>query len=443
MRPRQRRIRPAQPAAGDRRVDSAVERPPQRLENQAPWHAGKWDSTVYNLIEKPRTIALRVEVTDNERHDPVAGVEVRLKGKFVEELKPRPDDVAASDVPKEQEFRLIATTGKDGVAIFALSWQKEYPWRAGLDEIEKVQTIEFRHPRYQFAQQECSFGRFLEVGQDKTTRMQDPKIFEAFEKAWAKEIDRPGVIFCLLELGTKFKVYENKSLDSEEFFQKIRDKDFGKVYAARRNMFTKGDAPQSLCGPYFIYPVSAVLQKKEATINIKVNGDTADENAAPSSGSSPQTPAPVNSDLEKGHQYYDQQKYDEAFRLFRKAAEAGDGKAINDFAWMFQHGLGTDTDPSEAAKWYRKSVDAGCSNGMYNLGLYQEGLGLKKDLRLAAQWYRKGADAGHPDAMFNLACAYSKGDGVAKDQEEAVKWLQKAADAGQEKAKQTLADLNK
>jgi hypothetical protein len=263
------------------------------------WYNGTWDSTIYNLMEHPRTVGVRIEVVDAETRLPVRGANVRVTGTYSEErVGMSGDDVGIPREPQEREFRLSATTGKDGVTVFALGWQKEYPWRSyfgehpprdykkgksgsytskrswirAVDDIEKAQKTEIRHPRYQYAETRLGFARFLDVGQQKKSSTQRPAIFDKFEKAWHAEIKRDNVKFYVLDLGKKFPDFGNKKSKRIEFFDKIRSEDYGKLYTKPQNWFSKGDHPQSLCGPYFVYLFEIRLKRRSGQIDVNVRG---------------------------------------------------------------------------------------------------------------------------------------------------------------------------
>jgi uncharacterized protein len=125
------------------------------------------------------------------------------------------------------------------------------------------------------------------------------------------------------------------------------------------------------------------------------------------------------------------QQFDEAIRLYRQAADAGNAAALNNLGLMYRDGIGVPQDPTEAVRLFRKAVDAGNTLAMNNLGfMYRDGRGIAKDEAEALRLYRKAVDAGSPHGMFNLAIMYQDGRGVAKDEVEALRLLRKAADAG-------------
>eukprot|EP00729_Bicosta_minor_P016506 gene16506-biopygen27205 len=149
-----------------------------------------------------------------------------------------------------------------------------------------------------------------------------------------------------------------------------------------------------------------------------------------------------------GAAYYNgegvEQDHGEAAKWYRKSAEAGHAKAQCSLGLMYDKGAGVELDKVEAAMWYRKAAEAGFAQAQYNLGhamaqnnlgcLYDNGEGVEQDKVEAAKWYRKSAEAGDATAQCNLSAAYCKGKGVEQDFAEALKWTQLAAAQGHEKA---------
>jgi len=267
------------------------------------WHAGTWDSTIYNRAEHPRTVGIRIRVVNSETQIPVQGAQVLLKGEYIEEW------IGKSVEPQEKEFEMSAITRSDGVVVFALSWQKEYPWRSyfgnappreyrkdgsgysdaqswikAVDDIEKIQRIEIRCPKYGYKEIPFNFKQLLEFGQNKDSASQETRLFREFDNAWQNEMQRKDVKFCVLDLGTKFPNFQNKDCQLPEFFAKIRDKGYGTVYKQPRNMFSSGEYPQSECGPYFAYILEDIsIEPRAVEVELKTtdnsrerskNGDT-------------------------------------------------------------------------------------------------------------------------------------------------------------------------
>ena len=129
----------------------------------------------------------------------------------------------------------------------------------------------------------------------------------------------------------------------------------------------------------------------------------------------------------------------EGLELYRKAAQAGNGAAMNNLGWAYANGAGVAKDLAEAARWFRKSADVGNSGAMNRLAYaYEKGLGVAADPAAAVAWWRKAAEAGEPSAMNSVGLAYANGDGLAKNPLEAIAWYKKAADAGETHAMNNL-----
>ncbi len=106
------------------------------------------------------------------------------------------------------------------------------------------------------------FARFLEVGQEKNQSYQDPAVFKRYEEAWHSECSRNEVRFCGPGILVRTsRITKTNSLERPEFFDRIRQKEWGTIYLAPVNRLDRGEAPQSLCGPYFIYLVPIQLQR--------------------------------------------------------------------------------------------------------------------------------------------------------------------------------------
>ncbi|MGO9008305.1 MAG: caspase family protein [Beijerinckiaceae bacterium] len=122
---------------------------------------------------------------------------------------------------------------------------------------------------------------------------------------------------------------------------------------------------------------------------------------------------------------------DEAVRLYRQAADAGNASAMNNLGTMYRDGRGVAPDETEAVRLFRKAADAGNAFAMNNLAaMYRDGRGVSLDEAEAVRLFRKAADAGNPYAMFELGVMYENGRGVARDEAEALRRFRQAADAG-------------
>jgi len=149
-------------------------------------------------------------------------------------------------------------------------------WIRAVDDIEKVQQIEIRHSRYNYKKIPFNFKHLLEFGQDKESQTQRPELFDKFEQAWQKEIKRKDVKFFVLNLGTKFPDFQNKKCNRPDLFEKIRNEDWGTIYKKPYNFFSKGQLPQSECGPYFVYLFDE-LQIEKRTQEIEIVSEDSEE----------------------------------------------------------------------------------------------------------------------------------------------------------------------
>jgi len=124
----------------------------------------------------------------------------------------------------------------------------------------------------------------------------------------------------------------------------------------------------------------------------------------------------------------------EAVSWYRKAAELGDARAMNNLGGMYRRGQGgLKPDPATAVSWYRKAAELGGVRGMTNLGvMYERGEGgLNRDPATAVSWYRKAAELGDVRGMTNLGVMCERGEGgLNRDPATAVSWYRKAAELG-------------
>lgn len=246
------------------------------------WHSGVWNSSVGHLAEHPKTVAIRIEVVDAATGLPLENAIVTVHGSFTEEVIGPGSNSYSTPPPQPRDFELEATTEGDGIAVFALGWNKEYPWRVGrpepkkdwrgntvyydahstwmraVDDIEKVKSLEIRCQDHYRETLDFNFDQLTEFGQDKTSESQSPDLFDAFEEAWRAEIRRSDVHFFKLQLADDFSNYGNPESMSPEFFQHIRNEDYGTIYQESVNWQGEG------VGPYFVYLLVVELQRIES-----------------------------------------------------------------------------------------------------------------------------------------------------------------------------------
>jgi uncharacterized protein len=132
----------------------------------------------------------------------------------------------------------------------------------------------------------------------------------------------------------------------------------------------------------------------------------------------------------------------EAIQMLKVYAAEGNAPSQSKLGFLFQDGIGVESDQAEALKWYRKAADLGDIKAHNNIGfMYFAGSGVPKSLDEALKWFIKAADLGSTGAMDNIGEMYSRGLGVAQNYSEAFKWFHKAAELGHGPASCKVASL--
>ena len=135
----------------------------------------------------------------------------------------------------------------------------------------------------------------------------------------------------------------------------------------------------------------------------------------------------------------------QAVRLYQRAAELGNERAMFALGVCFERGIGVEALLSEskapngkeksaaewAVEWYRRSANAGYAPAQNNLGgCYEAGVGLSHDPVQAVSWYTKAAAGQQPEACCRLARCYEAGFGVEPNLERALALYRTAAELG-------------
>ncbi len=177
-----------------------------------------------------------------------------------------------------------------------------------------------------------------------------------------------------------------------------------------------------------------------------------------------------------GRYYYRKggEKYPEAFKNYKLAAEQGHAGAQQKLGQLYAYGYGTPQDYTQSIAWYEKAAAQGDMEAEYALALaylrgdegvakdgakaasyfqkvdahdwdlddaddrslvgsqieakyrlgliYREGTGVKKDLAEAARWFALGARSRSGQGCYLLGQAYENGEGVPKDKRQAYFW---------------------
>lgn len=134
--------------------------------------------------------------------------------------------------------------------------------------------------------------------------------------------------------------------------------------------------------------------------------------------------------MAEGFSAYREGDYTRAGRGLRKAADAGDGRAMNLLGEMNATGKGASKDPAQALAWFKSAAEKGDPDGENNLGeLYAGGMGVAKDPAQAAAWFQKSARQGNARGSYNLGRLSVMGAGVPHDLDAAAVSFQQAVKA--------------
>lgn len=103
-----------------------------------------------------------------------------------------------------------------------------------------------------------------------------------------------------------------------------------------------------------------------------------------------------------------------------------------------------DNRPDEAFAWFRKAADIGSDYACCKLGeCYERGWGTPTNAVEAARWFVEGAERNHPWGMEKAGDCHATGYGVEKDVEKAREWYEKAVKRnGSKSAEKKLKALN-
>jgi len=127
-----------------------------------------------------------------------------------------------------------------------------------------------------------------------------------------------------------------------------------------------------------------------------------------------------------------QQSYEKAGEWYRKSADQGNLKAMNNLGIMFLEGQGIPKNEAEGYRWIRMAAEKGDPRASYLCGLLLcQGRGVSTNSEEGIQWLKKSAAMGNSTAEAKLGQDYLFGDdGVKKDPEAAFPLIKKAAEMG-------------
>lgn len=144
---------------------------------------------------------------------------------------------------------------------------------------------------------------------------------------------------------------------------------------------------------------------------------------------------------------FDEERFDEAFKWYEKAAKQGNPDGLNGMGCCYKLGYYVEKDEKRAAQLFIKAADEGSEKAMYNLAMaYRNGKGVELDWEKAYMLFRKLAERGDSRSqylvgryhMFNYGGAISWQIVSKRDTKEAFFWFEKSAKQGHDKAQQQM-----
>ena len=119
-----------------------------------------------------------------------------------------------------------------------------------------------------------------------------------------------------------------------------------------------------------------------------------------------------------------QNKFDEALPLLKKAAALGNAEAQYNYGVFLENGIGGLKNEEEAVLWYKKSSDNGFNDGHYAMMMaYGNGIGIEQNLEKAFDYALKCATNDDPTCLWNVVNCYFTGNGVTADLSKFKEWL--------------------
>lgn len=131
-----------------------------------------------------------------------------------------------------------------------------------------------------------------------------------------------------------------------------------------------------------------------------------------------------SSQAQLGHIYYEQDKYDLAFKYLSEAEKKDELQAIDDLIVMYLRGWGVTENQDKAISFAQRGVALSGRDPyfLFSLGVCYE----EKDNAKAFANVKESAEKGNPLAQYRLALYYQNGYGVKVNESLAYKWYKKA-----------------
>lgn len=139
--------------------------------------------------------------------------------------------------------------------------------------------------------------------------------------------------------------------------------------------------------------------------------------------------------VRKGKECSTNHDNDEAFKLFKQAAEYGDPEAQYELGLCFFEGKGVHCDNNEAFKMWKQSAEQGYAIAQYRLGMViPDDLEDEEKVKEGIKWLEMAAKQGYAEAQWQLGNFYATDWLSVYDPLLAMQWLKAAAEQGHSEA---------
>lgn len=147
---------------------------------------------------------------------------------------------------------------------------------------------------------------------------------------------------------------------------------------------------------------------------------------------------------DEGIAAYERGDYEGARDALLEAATKTDPEAYYYLGKLYQQGLGgLPRKEDNAFRLFRAAANMGHAPSCMEVAqAYENGAGVGKNATLALSWYEKAAKLGVLKAQVSLADAYASGSWVMQDSNLARYWYDQAASNGSTYAKRQLEAMN-
>lgn len=129
--------------------------------------------------------------------------------------------------------------------------------------------------------------------------------------------------------------------------------------------------------------------------------------------------------------------YNQAFKLYKVAAEKEHTYAEGQLGMLYALGLGIEHDWTKAIEYLNKAADAGDPEALYMLaGFYCDGRGVPPSRKKSIELFERAANQGHVEAMLELGIMCNSDDfpDIKRDWNKAKIWFKDAAKADLQEA---------